>query len=120
MDNQERGRAIRARRLGYGIKSVHQFHKATGASREAITAAEDGTASAATYERLEAWLDNFEDETEDDAEGAPESKFIEVRLEGLYGVKSAIVKGPVEDRAALAELIELLMRGSQQDEQGDA
>ena len=107
VDSQwERGQAIQRRRLAAGIKSLREFADATGVSRNAITAAEDGHGSKATYERLEAWLDRFDEET-----GADEPSFeqIEFTVEGDFGVK-VTVKGPIKDRAALEDSVANIIR----------
>jgi transcriptional regulator with XRE-family HTH domain len=56
----ERGAALRQRRLANGIKSVRALQQRSGVSRDAITNAEAGSASEATYERLEAWFSRYE------------------------------------------------------------
>jgi hypothetical protein len=56
----DRGAALRRRRLANGIKSVRALQQGSGVSRDAITSAEAGTASEATYERLESWLGRYE------------------------------------------------------------
>jgi hypothetical protein len=59
-DRTGRGVALRQRRLANGIKSVRALQQRCGVSRDAITGAEAGTASEATYERLEAWFTRYE------------------------------------------------------------
>ena len=56
----QRGAALRQRRLDNGIRSVRALHERSGVSRDAITSAEAGRASEATYQRLEAWLSRYE------------------------------------------------------------
>jgi transcriptional regulator with XRE-family HTH domain len=115
----ERGQAIKARRLAAGIKSLREFAKATGVARNAITAAEDGHGSRATYERLEAWLDRFDEETGSDAETPPTGRVVTFEVEGIYGVGKVSVAGPVEDAAELEErfarIVDRLIAGQRGD-----
>jgi hypothetical protein len=60
VDRADRGAALRRRRLDNEIKSVRALHERSGVSRDAITSAEAGRASEATYQRLEAWLTRYE------------------------------------------------------------
>ena len=110
MSDETRGHAIRARRLAHGIKSVSALAKASGVSRDAVTAAEDGTASTATYERLEAWLDRFEEESGADEPEDPHT--VTFTVEGLYGAAKVVVSGPVENADALRRQVEALLRGN--------
>jgi transcriptional regulator with XRE-family HTH domain len=99
-----RGHALKRRRLSLGIKSVSELHRESGVSREAITAAEEGSASPATYERLEAWFDRFEHETGSEAAEAAEHAenhgIVEFTVEGDFGVR-VVVRGPIQDVEAL-------------------
>lgn len=92
-----------------GIKSLREFSRATGVARNAITAAEDGHGSEGTYQRLEAWLDRFDEETGQDAPPFQVEQLTFV-VEGK-GV-TVTVKGPIADREALkrdvADLIQQL------------
>ncbi len=113
--NTQRGHQIRRRRQAHGIKSVLQFADKSGVSRDAITAAEAGTASAATYERLEAWLDRYDVETGSDDDG---SHIIIRATIAAVGVEFA-AEGPKSDRAELEAAVERLVRGVLNDK-GDA
>jgi transcriptional regulator with XRE-family HTH domain len=104
----ERGQAIKRRRLAAGITSLRDFNEATGVSRNAITAAEDGHGSKATYERLEAWLDRFDEETGTDAPDA-EGETVTFTIEGDFGVK-VTVKGPIRDRQELEASVSNIIR----------
>jgi DNA-binding Lrp family transcriptional regulator len=96
--------------LRHGIKSLREFADKSGISREALTAAENGAASDATYERIEAWFDRFEEEIGD--EGGPESGIVEFRIAGNFGV-DVIVKGPVSNIAELEAAVQKLIRATQ-------
>jgi transcriptional regulator with XRE-family HTH domain len=109
-----RGQEIKRRRLAVGIKSLREFAEATGVSRNAITAAEDGHGSKATYERLEAWLDGFDVETGNDE---PPLEHIEFLIEGK-GVR-VTVRGPVADREALKRDVADIVRTIRDDEASD-
>lgn len=65
-DRINRGTSIRRRRLAHGIRSVRDFAERTGLSRDAITGAEKGSSKTTevTYERLEAWLDDYDHKTQ--------------------------------------------------------
>lgn len=86
---------------------MRQFADASGVSREAITAAEAGNASEGTYQRLEAWLDAFDEETGHDLPEPPGP--VRFRLTGNFGVE-VIVEGPVENISELEESVERLIR----------
>lgn len=100
--SEERGQAIRRRRMALGIRSVSELAERSGVSRSATTAAEHGDGARGTYERLEAWLSELER-----AEGSPAEQSleqIEFTVEGDFGVK-VTVRGPITDRAALQESV---------------
>lgn len=107
MSDETRGHAIKKRRLEHGIKSVRKFAEQTGVSREAITAAEEGSASDATYERLESWLDGFDEETGSD--DVIRDDAVEFRLSGNFGV-DVVVKGPVANLSELERSVGNLLR----------
>lgn len=110
VSNETRGHAIKARRLAHGIKSARAFAQATKVDREAIARAEDGLGSEQTYERLEAWLDRFEEETGSDEPSDPQ--LVTFRLTGVYGVRDVVISGPVENIAELQTAVENLLRGA--------
>lgn len=93
MSDETRGHTIKSRRLALGIKSLREFAEASGVSREALTAAEKGQGSAATYERVEAWLGRMEEETGQDE---PTSEPLRFTFHDVYGVGELIVEGPVD------------------------
>jgi transcriptional regulator with XRE-family HTH domain len=114
VDQESRGRLIRDRRVALGIMSVREFAKATGLSRNAVTAAEAGDASEITYARLEAWLDNFEHEIGSEAEEAP--KTVTIKMSGDFGVE-IVVEGPVsspDERAWLLAAARDLLHEAQE------
>jgi transcriptional regulator with XRE-family HTH domain len=107
---QERGDALRRRRLAHGIRSVREFSDASGVSRNAVTAAEEGRGSEGTYQRLEAWLDAFDHETGADVPAVESSaEQMEIVVEGDLGVR-VTVKGPISDREALVDSVAKIMR----------
>lgn len=112
--NIERGSEIKRRRLSHGIKSIRKFHEESGVSKEAITAAEAGTASPGTYERLEAWLalrDEYREAMEAEAEmgeaGEPHLFSMTVRIGALDWQASG--SGRPEDADLIREQLEKLM-----------
>jgi hypothetical protein len=117
VDRKKRGQALHDRRLALGIKSVNELYKQSGISRDAITAAEAGSASVATYERLEAWFARFEEETGSDEPAAPEIAMMEIEVSGDFGVK-IVVRGPITDREALEQSARRIIRSIREDEDG--
>src|SRR5690606_34807205 len=111
MSNETRGQAIKRRRLALGLTSVRKFAEATGIDRAALTRAEDGEGSEATYDRAEAWLSRMEEETGHD--GAP-SEPLKVTLHDVYGIGEIIVEGPADHPdelvAAVAKLLAEIQR----------
>ena len=101
-----RGLGLRRRRLGLGIKSVREFAERSGVSREAVTAAENGTASNRTYGRLEAWLSRAEHA---EAAEARDEAQVEFRVSGGLGV-DVVVRGPVADLDQLEASVTRLIR----------
>jgi transcriptional regulator with XRE-family HTH domain len=110
--DESRGQEVKQRRLRHGIKSLREFADKSGISREALTAAENGTASEATYERISAWFDRFEEEVGDDE--VPEPGVVEFRIAGNFGV-DVIVKGPVANIAELEAAVQRLIQSTQTD-----
>ena len=117
MSDEARGRAIRERRVALGIKSVRQFAERTKVARAAVTAAEAGEGTDYTYQRLEAWLDQFEEETGADEPGLREPQRITIRRTSGGDVE-VVVAGPIDDPQKLAETVELLLRMTER-EQGE-
>ena len=112
--HKERGQEITRRRLAHGITSVRDFTERTGLAREAVAKAEKGTASEGTYQRLEAWLDAFDEETgdntrQDASPPASSGHVVTFEAEGLFGVARVAVQGPVEDADELQERFERLL-----------
>lgn len=116
--NESRGKAIKRRRLHHGIKSLREFSEKSGVSREALTAAENDEASDATYQRLEAWLDRFEEEVGDDVSAAKDVDIIEFRIAGNFGV-DVVVKGPASRLDEIERAVERLVRAAQAAERRD-
>ena len=111
--NESRGEAIKRRRLHHGIKSLREFSAKSGVSREAITAAEDDAASPETYDRLEVWLDRYEEEIgEHDVSAATDIDVIEFRIAGNFGV-DVVVKGPASRIEEIEAAVEKLVRAAQ-------
>lgn len=106
-DDEKRGERIRQRRMAHGIKSLREFAERSGVSRDAVTAAETGSASQATYERLEAWLDRFEHEV--GADDHHEDDQVEFKISGNFGV-NVTIRGPVADLTRLEVAAAHLLR----------
>jgi hypothetical protein len=107
--NGARGEAVRRRRLACGIKSVRELQQRSGISREAITSAEAGTASAATYERLDAWFDRYEKATAAD----PTSALVEFEVHSDAGVR-VVVRGPIAETEELERSVARIIRSIRQ------
>ena len=98
-----RGEALRRRRLACGIKSVRELQQRSGISREAITSAEAGTASSATYERLDAWFARQE------AAADHPSPVVEFEVHSDAGVR-VVVRGPMADAEELERSVARIIR----------
>lgn len=108
VNNETRGEAIKRRRLALGIKSVRQFAERAGVDRQAVGRAERGeTTTPGTLERLEAWLDRFEEDT---GHHDVESGQIEVTFRNVFGIGEIIYKGAAEDFPEVQEYVERLMQ----------
>lgn len=81
---------------GTGI-SDRELAEKTGVARGSIAKARKGLASIGVYDRLERWIERFEDET---TTNAPHDEVVEFVVTGNFGV-SVTVRGPVSDLAAL-------------------
>lgn len=114
--NRERGGRIQ-RRLDALRISDRQFHETTQIDRKTLRRAVAGDPSVRpnTYRTIEDWLDRLETRAKGD-EGLPDElaedgpRFVEIELEGVYGIARAVVKGPVDDPAAVARAAGELMR----------
>lgn len=93
MSDETRGHSIKRRRLALGIKSLREFSEASGISRDALTPAEKGQGSDATYERAEAWLDRMEDEVTSDDDTLAAAP-IRLTFHDVYGIGEIIAEGP--------------------------
>lgn len=110
-----RGQEIKRRRLAAGIKSLREFSDATGVSRNAITSAEDGHGSKATYERLEAWLAGFDEEVGDEPD---DSQLVTVEVGDIrvtFPASTADPAGVAEQVAAIVERLRVLDGGAVND-----
>lgn len=105
----ERGEAIRRRRMALGIRSTRELAIRSGVSRSATSAAEHGEGSAGTYQRLESWLADQERAQGVGQPVAAEFEQIEFVVEGDFGVR-VTVKGPINDRGALEESVAKIIR----------
>lgn len=106
--DEERGKAIQRRRMAHGWHSLRRFSAATGVSRDALTKAEDGRGSEGTYQRLEAWLDAYDNEVGEDEPTPPTIEQLEVVVEGKGVIVT--VKGPVTNPDALEEAVARILR----------
>lgn len=113
--SEERGQQIQRRRLAIGIPSVNRWAKDIGLDRETLTRAEAGKASPRTYQRIEAWLDNMEEELgmPDSENSSPTDDVIEYHVSG-QGV-DLVVRGPVANlddlEASVSRLLDRLRAG---------
>lgn len=95
--------------------SVSQLHREAKVSREAIDAAEAGTASEVTYARLEAWFDAFEEEVGVDAPPPQAGDPHMVTIRGTRGGDiDVVVSGPIENIEQLAATVERLLRNTEE------
>lgn len=107
------GDRVRARRerLGYDKKRLAED---AGVSRETLYAIERGDSfRASSLAKIEKVLTEAEHEAGFDAPPrqprAEETELMEIRAEGVYGIKSIVVGGPVRDRDELVETIAKLI-----------
>ena len=116
--SKERGQKIQRRRLAIGIPSANRWAKDIGLDRETLTRAEAGTASARTYARIEAWLDNMEEELgmPDSQNTSPSEDVIEYHVSG-QGV-DLVVRGPVANLDDLEASVSRLLDRLREDGQG--
>ncbi len=109
-DRVDRGAELRRRRLNNGIKSVRALHESSGVSRDAITSAEAGHASEATYQRLEAWFTRYElANAVNDLALAQ----IEYEVQADEGLR-IVVRGLLADAEELERAVARLIRGLRQ------
>lgn len=113
VNTSARGEAIRRRRMALGISSVRELAIRSGVSRSATSAAEHGDASPGTYHRLEGYLSEQERgegrEITVQPMGDPSEGMFVVELIGNFGVRT-IVRGPVSNPEAVADMAERLIR----------
>ena len=89
-----------------GIKSVRELQQRSGISRDAITSAESGRASEATYQRLEAWFTRYEL-----ANAANDAALAQVEYEVQVdpGVR-IVIRGQLADAEELERAVARLVR----------
>lgn len=118
-DMSNEGTRVRDRRerLGIGKKALAEL---AGVNRNTLAAIEAGESfNRTSLAKLERVLDDLEEEAGIDAPPraaaeSDETKMVKFRLDGLHGVRSLIVEGPIEDKEGLLEIVQELMRGSGQ------
>lgn len=113
-----RARALRERRIAAGIKSRRALVEATKqlgmpVSKDAVDAAENGTASDATYDRLDAFLSRWEERTGHDED---EPNLVTFRLSRKPGTE-VTVQGPVANVSELEAAFERLLDRLDKDDQ---
>jgi hypothetical protein len=100
--------------------SGRQFAARTGIDRRTLQRAIDATGSVreGTYDHIETWLGRLERQAEtfdgipdvpDEGESEGE-KFVELEMEGVFGVARVVARGPVDDPEAVARAAMALMR----------
>lgn len=113
VSNQERGEAIKRRRLALDIGSHSKFEAVSEGKfpRSTVKRAEDGNASPNTYDAIELWLDRAE--ARQGGPTAVESELpaepIRIEMHGVYGIDQIIVTGPVDRPDEVAETIGKVM-----------
>jgi len=106
LEVSRRGEALRRRRLDLEIRSVRELQQRSGISREAITSAEAGTASPATYERLDAWFARHESGAAPRPAGSAQ---VEFEVHGGDGVR-VVVRGPLSEVQELERSVARIVR----------
>jgi transcriptional regulator with XRE-family HTH domain len=114
-DVSDDGDRVKARRERLGIDKI-DLAKEAGVSRDTLAAIEAGEGfRRSSLTKLEQALSRLEEEAGISSPPhveEPHERFVEFTVNGLYGAESVVVRGPVEDREALLEMVERLMRGS--------
>lgn len=116
MDNLERGKAIKHRRIKLGITTPAEFARATRVDRQTIERVEEeGRGRSSTYDKLEAWLDDRDHQHDEDAPTTPVEAEHEDMLEmsltiAALGIEAA-VKGPAAHPEVIREQLLNLVRG---------
>lgn len=125
-EDRARGRKIQQRMRALGI-SGRQFSARTGIDRRTLQRAMDATGSVreGTYDHIETWLERLERKAET-FDGIPDvapsdegERFVELELEGVFGIGRVVVRGPVDDPEAVVKAATELMRQLRAEREGD-
>lgn len=123
---QERADRVVERRKRLGYFTRNGFVTASGLGRDAVKSAEEGRATDATYDRIEAWLDAAEAQQglpplsapRDEQDDAADPQLVTFRLRGNFGVE-VTVSGPVGNLDELEEKVERLLERMERPEESD-
>lgn len=111
-DVSDEGQIVRARRERLGMTGKALAAEA-GVNRNTLAAVEAGDSfNRTTLAKLERALTRLEEEAGIDAPApaVDDARFVQIELEGVYGIARAVVKGPVDDPDAVARAATELMR----------
>ena len=113
-DSTKRAKALMEQMTALGL-SGRELAAKSGVARGTVGNALEGTASRGTYDRLEKFLSDLEDEMSSEVAAPtpvvperPNNDFVEFRLTGNFGV-DVVVRGPVSDLAELEASVGRLM-----------
>lgn len=108
-DNRRaRGQELTRRRKELHIFTISEFARRAGKTRNAVSAAESGEASPATYDELEAWLDSQIPEALQALADLPDP--IEFDVTGPTTRWHVVVRGPMERADEVRRQVSELLR----------
>lgn len=118
-DDSDRGAEIRRRYEKLGI-SYREWDKQTGIARQTLLRAFENAPGTreSTYLAIESELTRLEDAIAGRGQldvqpiSDPDRGLVTFTVEGIYGAKSVVIKGPVENVDLLREQIDKLLRGA--------
>jgi transcriptional regulator with XRE-family HTH domain len=114
-DNTKRAKALMDQMTRLGL-SGRELSEQSGIARGTVSNALGGTASRGTYDRLEKYLADLDDDSDPEFQPATtpatptrqDHDLVEFRLTGNFGV-DVVVRGPVSDLAELEAAVTRLM-----------
>lgn len=119
-DMSDEGQRVRERRERLGLDKKSLAEQA-GVNRNTLAAIESGDSfNRSSLAKIERVLSDLEREAGIDAPPAKEEQrdLMEIRAEGVYGIQSIVVGGPVSDRDELVETIARLIERVRNGESG--
>ena len=120
-DTAKRGAKLKRRRNRHGLseRALADAVKSQGGTmdRATIKRAEAGIASSSTYDRLEAWFDDYEEQVGDN--DVPAQEQIEVEFRNVFGIGQVIYRGSPENFPDFEAAIERLVQRERERHEGE-